>query len=51
VRAATDASNASVEAIASDINNGAGPARTGSPEPETDAERRAAPLDREAPPQ
>ncbi|MEH3047619.1 penicillin-binding protein 2 [Sphingomonas adhaesiva] len=51
VEAATDASNASTEAIASDIANGAGPARTGSPEPETEAERRAAPLDREAGPQ
>ncbi|MEH3037342.1 MAG: penicillin-binding protein 2 [Sphingomonas adhaesiva] len=48
VEAATDASNASAEAMARDIANGAGPARTGSPEPETEAERRAAPLDREA---
>ncbi len=48
VEAATDASNASAEAMARDIANGAGPARTGSPEPETEAERRATPLDREA---
>jgi penicillin-binding protein 2 len=44
VDAATDASNASVEAVRSDIRNGDGPARTGSPEPETEAERRATPL-------
>ncbi|MGJ3629896.1 hypothetical protein AB5I41_29375 [Sphingomonas sp. MMS24-JH45] len=44
VDAATDASNASVEALRDDIRNGDGPARIGSPEPETEAERRAAPL-------
>jgi penicillin-binding protein 2 len=44
VDAATDASNASVEAVRSDIRNGDGPARIGSPEPETEAERRNTPL-------
>jgi penicillin-binding protein 2 len=46
VAAATDASNASAEATARDVAAGGGPARTGSPEPETEGERRAAPLDR-----
>jgi penicillin-binding protein 2 len=50
VAAATDATNASAEAIANDVAAGAGPARTGSPEPETDAERRAAPADRDVGP-
>ncbi|KQT32100.1 penicillin-binding protein 2 [Sphingomonas sp. Leaf412] len=44
VDAATDASNASTEAIVRDIQNGDGPARIGSPEPETEAERRNTPL-------
>ena len=37
VEAATDASNASVEAIANDTAAGQGPAHVGSPEPEVDA--------------
>jgi len=45
VEAATDASNASAEATARDIATSGGPARTGSPDPETEGERRAAPLD------
>ncbi|NJR79139.1 penicillin-binding protein 2 [Sphingomonas corticis] len=49
VGAATDASNASAEAVARDVRNGEGPARVGSPEPETEAERRATPLADDAP--
>lgn len=44
VDAATDASNASAEAIANDVAAGQGPARIGSPEPETEEERRTTPL-------
>ncbi len=51
VAAATDASNASAEATARDVAAGGGPARTGSPEPETEGERRSAPLDRGVDPQ
>ena len=40
VAAATDASNASAEATARDVAAGDGPARTGSPEPDGDGERR-----------
>ncbi len=45
VEAATAASNATAEATARDVAAGDGPARTGSPEPDGDSERRAAPRD------
>lgn len=51
VEAATAASNASAEAAARDTAAGDGVARTGSPEPETDAESRAVPPDRVTDPQ
>jgi penicillin-binding protein 2 len=51
VAAATDASNATAEATARDVAAGGGPARTGSPEPDTEGERRNAPLDRAVDPQ
>ncbi|MGK6323735.1 penicillin-binding protein 2 [Sphingomonas sp. DT-51] len=50
VAAATDASNATAEAQAADTAAGNGPARTGSPEPDTEDDRRGAGSNRATPP-